>query len=110
MYEYHVLDSGVSYLIINDGWEYENPEIEAPQPINYTIDLHLLLLKRKISEDFSNFLKDILTRSGDKVVDRFVKWKVICCGHCLLTLCQILIKYQLLINIQVSTCLLMFFN
>lgn len=88
MYEHHVLDSGVSYLIINDGWEYENPEIEAPQPINYTIDLHLLLLKRKISEDFSNFLKDILDRSGDKVVDRFVRWKVSSCSHYIVKLYQ----------------------
>ena len=83
MYERHFLQPSVSYLIINDGWEAENPELEVPQPINYTIDLHLLLLKRKISENFSNFLKDNLARSGNDVLDRFVKWKVILCNSCI---------------------------
>nr|QHA94734.1 ionotropic receptor 93a-2 [Pardosa pseudoannulata] len=76
MHEYRTLDAGVTYLIVNDGWEAENPEIDAPQPVNYTIDLDLLLLKRKVSEEFSELLIDILQRSRNHAPERFVKWKV----------------------------------
>ncbi|GFT25355.1 glutamate receptor ionotropic, delta-1 [Trichonephila clavipes] len=76
MYAQNKLSSDVTYMIVNDGWESTNPEIEFPQTVNYSIDMQLLLLKRQIGDDISaalnNITKDI---RGEKWP---LKWKVSC--------------------------------
>ncbi|GFY67737.1 ionotropic receptor 93a [Trichonephila inaurata madagascariensis] len=73
MYAQNKLSSDVTYMIVNDGWESTNPEIEFPQTVNYSIDMQLLLLKRQIGDDISaalnNITKDI---RGEKWP---LKWK-----------------------------------
>ncbi|GFS67550.1 ionotropic receptor 93a [Nephila pilipes] len=73
MYAHEKLNSDVTYMIVNDGWESSNPEIDFPQPVNYTIDLQLLLLKRRIGDDISTALTHITKHiTGEKWP---LKWK-----------------------------------
>ncbi|GIY47655.1 glutamate receptor ionotropic, delta-1 [Caerostris extrusa] len=75
IYEHRKLNSDMTYVIVNDGWEVTNPEMETPQRVRYSIDLQLLLLKRKIGETFSQDLARITANSEEKSAQ---KWKV---GH-----------------------------
>ncbi|XP_055948524.1 ionotropic receptor 93a-like [Argiope bruennichi] len=68
------LTADVTYLIVNDGWEASNPEIETPQRVHYSIDLQLLLLKRTIGESFSKALKNITNNIPEG--SKNAKWKV----------------------------------
>ncbi|GBN10322.1 Glutamate receptor ionotropic, delta-1 [Araneus ventricosus] len=68
------LTADVTYLIVNDGWESSNPEIESPQRVHYSIDLQLLLLKRTVGESFSNALKNITNSIPQGSIN--AKWKV----------------------------------
>ncbi|XP_015917738.1 glutamate receptor ionotropic, kainate glr-3-like [Parasteatoda tepidariorum] len=70
------LNPDVSYLIVNDGWELENPEIEFPQPVTYSVDVKLLLLKRKISDPLSAELADLLVNNSGEDTRRIEKWKM----------------------------------
>ncbi|GIX92136.1 hypothetical protein CEXT_670211 [Caerostris extrusa] len=66
----------MTYVIVNDGWEVTNPEMEAPQRVRYSIDLQLLLLKRKIGETFSQDLARITANSGEKNAQKWKPWPV----------------------------------
>ncbi|XP_035206075.1 glutamate receptor ionotropic, delta-1-like [Stegodyphus dumicola] len=75
MYDQNRLDPTVSYLIVNDGWEATNPEIEVPQRVSYNLDLMMLLLKRKISDQFSLVLHEVLITSKESNSSKFQQWK-----------------------------------
>ncbi|KAG8184106.1 hypothetical protein JTE90_025409 [Oedothorax gibbosus] len=75
VYKYNSLDAGVTYMIVNDGWEPNNPEIETPQKVHYAIDLQMLLLKRSISDRYANLMVDIINSSSGQGIEKFSGWK-----------------------------------
>lgn len=76
VYSYNSLDAGVTYMIVNDGWEPVNPEIEIPQKVHYEIDLQMLLLKRRISDRFAKLMVEIIATSSGNGIEKFEGWKV----------------------------------
>ncbi|XP_054713739.1 uncharacterized protein LOC129223197 [Uloborus diversus] len=76
MYEQHLLDSNIYFLIVNDGWEAVNPEIDEPQRVQYALDLQMLLLKRQVSQTFSSILLGVVRNDSDTDEDKLWKWKV----------------------------------